>query len=405
MRDRVLLIEDDDAMRASLTQSLELEDMIVVQANGLAQARRTIRANFAGIVLSDIRMPHADGFDVLERVRAIDHDLPVIFLTGEADVPTAVRALQNGVYDFLEKPCSVDTLVNTVRRALKHRQIVLQARRLETMLEHSDAAAIHFPGNTTASQVLRRELRRLSEIDVDVHFVGDPGVGKRLAAHTIHFQSDNSASAVSINFARDGAVRVHEEPEAWANRVVIAKNIERADAADVLRLLQKLEQSSDARLLTTSVKQLDDITHWQKMRQARPASVTVNVPNLRARAADLPVIFESLLRQVARNFDTDMPEAPANVLEEVGARDWSGNLPELRKLAQDVVLQGGESQRGLAIHGFNEQVQAFEKTLLIEALKSNTGQAARAAEQLGLPRKTFYDKLAKYGIEPKSMKN
>lgn len=136
MTGKVLIIEDDTALRASIVQSLELEDLEAVATGSFTQARRSIRSNFRGVVLSDIRMPDHDGFDVLRFAQARDPDLPVVLLTGFSDVPTAMRAIREGAYDYLEKPCDPDRLVDTLRRALKHRELVLQNRAFREELEN-----------------------------------------------------------------------------------------------------------------------------------------------------------------------------------------------------------------------------------------------------------------------------
>jgi len=125
---KVLIIEDDAALRASIVQSLELEDLEPVPTSSFTQARRSIRSNFKGVILSDIKMPDHDGFDVLRFTQTRDPELPVVLLTGFSDVPTAMRAIKEGAYDYLEKPCDPDRLVDTLRRALDHRDLVLQNR-------------------------------------------------------------------------------------------------------------------------------------------------------------------------------------------------------------------------------------------------------------------------------------
>ncbi|MCP4185535.1 MAG: response regulator [Hyphomicrobiales bacterium] len=128
MISKVLIIEDDAALRASVVQSLELDDLEPISTGNFTQARRPIRSNFKGVILSDIKMPDYDGFDVLRFVQSRDPDLPVILLTGYSDVPTAMKAMKEGAYDYLEKPCDPDRLVETLRRALDHRNLVLQNR-------------------------------------------------------------------------------------------------------------------------------------------------------------------------------------------------------------------------------------------------------------------------------------
>ncbi len=126
----VLLVDDDRDVRTALGQSLELAGHRVILAASYIVAIDHITPGFGGVVVSDIRMPGKDGFDLLERCRKVDRDLPVIFLTGEGDIPMAVEAIYAGAYDFLEKPCSPKHLLASVHRAAEKRQLVLQNRRL-----------------------------------------------------------------------------------------------------------------------------------------------------------------------------------------------------------------------------------------------------------------------------------
>ena len=136
----VCLVEDDVAVRQSLAQTLELEDITVIQAGSVVATKPQIGSDFPGVVLSDIRMPGKDGFDLLDWVQTVDPDLPVILLTGEGDVPMAVRAIAAGAYDFLQKPCQPDRLLETLHRALDHRHIILKNRVLEDQLRRTKAA-------------------------------------------------------------------------------------------------------------------------------------------------------------------------------------------------------------------------------------------------------------------------
>ena len=154
MNKQVILIEDDDAMRVSLAQTLDLEDIIVIAANSLKQAKRYIRENFPVFIISDIRMPIKDGFDVLSHVQSVDIELPTIMLTGEADDPMALNALKSGAYDFLEKPCPRDKLMETIHRAFEYRNIILQKRKLEREIQRNDPAVLNFPGQSKPSNTL-----------------------------------------------------------------------------------------------------------------------------------------------------------------------------------------------------------------------------------------------------------
>ncbi len=136
---KVLIIEDDPDLRASIEQMLELEDLIPIPTTSFIQAKRSIRSNFQGVILSDIRMPNYDGFDVLQFCQARDAELPVVLLTGHSDVPTAMRAMKEGAYDYLEKPCETERLIDTLHRALAHRTLVLENRSFKKEVEERDS--------------------------------------------------------------------------------------------------------------------------------------------------------------------------------------------------------------------------------------------------------------------------
>lgn len=403
MSDRVLLIEDDDAMRVSLTQTLELEDMTVLQANGLTQARRSIRANFAGVVLSDIRMPFNDGFEVLARVREVDPDLPVIFLTGEADVPMAVRALRDGAYDFLEKPCATDDLLKSLRRALRHRQLVLQTRTLERRLESSDVAAVHFPGDTPHSKRLRAELRRVADLAVNVHLYGAPGVGKRLSAYTVQMLSEAGA-AQSVNCEDADAIDQIARIDPQQGGLVIVKNVEAVPKDGLGAWQDKLRALAGMRIISTARHELSRLPEIAAASLSEFAPVEVYVPSLVQRAGDLAIIFEALLRQAARDMNTDMPAASPAVLDAIRNADWSGNLPALRAFARQCVVGDPASETRAEAPGLVEQIEAFERQLLLEALRRNDGKASQTAKELKLARKTLYDRMARYDIRPKDLR-
>jgi len=159
--DKVLVIEDDTALRTSIVQSLYLDGLEPIATTGLMQARRTLRFNFRGVVLSDIKMPTHDGFDVLRLVQERDSELPVILLTGFSDVPTAMRAMKAGAYDYLEKPCDPTRLTDTLRRALEHRRLVLQNRALTTDAEERTDAD---PNATLAENLLEHERRIIRQV-------------------------------------------------------------------------------------------------------------------------------------------------------------------------------------------------------------------------------------------------
>ena len=161
MIQKILVIEDDAALRTSIVQTLDLEGLEAIPMSSFSQARRSIRSNFKGVILSDIKMPDQDGFDVLRFAQTRDPELPVVLLTGYSDVPTAMRAIKEGAYDYLEKPCDPDRLIDTLRRALDRRELVLQNRTLREQLGNQQ---IYDQDGTLTERLERHERQIIQDI-------------------------------------------------------------------------------------------------------------------------------------------------------------------------------------------------------------------------------------------------
>jgi len=402
MKKQVLLIEDDDALRASLAQMLDLEGITIIQANGFAQARRTIRANFAGVVLSDIRMPQKDGFDVLAYAQSVDTELPVVMLTGEADVPMALRAMKEGAYDFLEKPCASNDLLDVLTRALHHRALVTRTRQMEQQIRRNDPAAIYFPGPSQITKDLRSNLRQVTGQPLHVHLYGEPGAGKKMAAFTIHSLSNEDTTFVSFNLENP-----FDHLQLPQNSVTLSlKNLEVTSPETQAEILKLLQTISGIKVITTSTKSIEQLraTGLNEALLTALNPVELNIPSLLQRKKDLPILFESLVRQATRALNIDMPQIPQNIYAEVIAKNWKGNIPALRNFATTVAVGLNLRRQQPDDLTLVEQMEVFERLVLSETLKRSNGKAGEAALALGLPRKTFYDRLARYDLRPKDFK-
>ncbi len=407
MTKQVLLVEDDDALRASLAQTIDLAGFTPLPMSSFVQARRNIRANFNGVILSDIRMPHQDGFDLLGFSQNIDPDLPVILLTGHSDVPTAMRAMKEGAWDYLEKPCSTDRLVEVLSRALDHRALALKSRHIERALLRNDAAAANFPGPSQAIELFRDGLRRIAATRRHVHVFGEEGAGKKLAAYTINRLEAEPARYLQMNLrtASDSAIRDLRVPEGPVD--FSCKSIDLATPSQQQDLLDLLAREPDLRLLTSSTAALASLGPTVLVEDVMidGAYFEIRVPNLGERRADLPELFEMLLRQTARSMNSDMPNISDSTMADVLSHPWSGNLPQLRAYTMSFML-------GQQVGGFEpthqtlaQQIDAFEKLVLTETLRRTGGRATEAAQSLGVPRNTLYDRLSKHGISAKDFRS
>ncbi|WP_260582727.1 sigma-54 dependent transcriptional regulator [Sphingopyxis sp. PET50] len=189
-RQHIVFVDDDDALRAATVQSLELADIDVRPFADAEAALAEIDGGFAGAIVTDIRMPRLDGLEFFARVRAIDPDIPVILITGHADVPMAIGALKSGAFDFLAKPFATDHLVATVRKALDTRRLVLDNRMLRAAAETSVDSPL--TGDSPVMAQLRATILQVAQADIDVLVEGETGTGKELAALILHRKGPRS---------------------------------------------------------------------------------------------------------------------------------------------------------------------------------------------------------------------
>jgi two-component system C4-dicarboxylate transport response regulator DctD len=417
MKLSVLLVDDDREVREALGQSLEIAGYPVVLAGSFIEAIDHISPEFAGVVLSDVRMPGKDGFALLERCQQVDKDLPVTLITGEGDVPMAVRAMEAGALNFLEKPVSVERLVEVVARACGLRETVLENRALKARLAAKDAAERLIIGQSEATQNLRRQLRVVATAGSDALITGETGVGKELAARVIHALSGGNAPFIAVNcgmltegltqavlfgdnsrkgaFARaDGGTLFLDEIGAMPldQQVNLLRILEERAVEDPFGRMQKL----DIRVLAASHENLPDMVAAGRFRRDlffRLDVARIAIPPLRERAEDIGLLFRHFLQDAGGEMPEDFE------LSSLIATPWRGNMRELKNHAARVVMGLGE-QSNRQDRGLGQALEQFEKQFIEEALQKHASRMAEVCETLGLPRKTLYDKMKRLGINP-----
>ncbi|WP_226621211.1 sigma-54-dependent transcriptional regulator [Alloyangia pacifica] len=401
MTRRVLLVDDDAAVREALGQTLELADLDAVTAGSFVECKEMIVPGFEGVIVSDIRMPGRDGFHLLDYAHRQDPELPVILLTGEGDIPMAVRAMAAGAFDFLEKPCAPGDLTAVVERALRTRRLVLENRRLKAELETGDAAARMLFGISRKADGLRARCRVAARAGTDVLVTGAPGSGISKVAEVVHLCSSRSKgpfekrSAAGLDRAALG--------EVWhgcAAGTVFLDEICQLPRDSQLALIDLLDEGG-TRLIAGTVHDLaKEVASGAFSAELfyRLEVMQIHIPALAERPEDIPVLFRHYVAQAAEQAGLEAPEITEEVISGLIARDWPGNTRALMSAAMRFALGLGESEDAGAGLGLTERLAQVERSLLVEALKRTGGQASAAAQALKLPRKTFYDKLAKYGI-------
>lgn len=401
---KVLLVDDDAEVREALVQTLELADVDTLSAGSFLEAKDHISAKFEGVIVSDIRMPGRDGFHLLEFTRGQDVDLPVVLLTGEGDIPMAVKAMSMGAFSFLEKPCGASDLLGVVKRAMHTRSLVLENRLLKAQLETGDPAARLIFGVSSKAETLRKRVRAASQVGTDVLVSGAPGTGISKVAEVIHLGAVRAKGPFE---KRAAAAMVRSELETvWATCVTGTLFLDEIGALpmDSQVALMDLLDRGGAILIGGTTQDLSALVaagRFSAELYYRLEVMQLRIPSLAERPEDIPVLFRHYVAQAAEQAGIAVPEVPDDLLANLVARDWPGNARALMSEAMRLVLGLGEENAVPASDlGLSERMAQVERSLLSEALGQAGGQARAAAEALKLPRKTFYDKLAKYGLKP-----
>ena len=404
----ILLVDDDAAVREALMQTLELNALNTVPCGSFIEAKDHIARDFAGVILSDIRMPGGDGFHLLRHAQGLDRELPVILLTGEGDIPMAVEAMGQGAFDFLEKPCAPDDLLPVLQRALQTRALVLENRRLKRQLETGDPAARMLFGTSQLAEDLRTRVRAVARLGAEVLVTGPPGAGVSKVAEVIHLMSpDATGPFVKRPSATLDAGALDAGFAAAQGGSLFLDEVAALPETSQYTLLERLEADSGARLIAGTTADLALATQEGRFNTElyyRLDVMPVRIPALSERPEDIPVLFRHYVAQAAEQAGLPTPEIPPDHLSALMAQDWPGNARSLMSAAMRFTLGMPEETQEAAELGLVEQMARVERSLLAAALGRQNGRAAQAAKALKLPRKTFYDKLARYGLKPEDFR-
>lgn len=442
----VLLIDDDAEVLSAYRQTLDLEGFAVRASQSGPKALAGLARNFPGIVLTDLRMPGIDGLGVLERVRAIDPDIPVVLITGHGDVATAIKAVRDGAYDFIEKPADPERLVETLSRAAAHRQLILENRALKEVVG-GDRMEARLIGRSPAMERLRATTTSLADVATDVLLYGETGSGKELVARSLHdFGRRQRHPFVAINCGAlpetmlEGELFGHEPGAFTGARERRVGKIEYANGGTLfldeiesmplvaqVRLLRVLQErcierlgsnkeiAVDIRVVAATKVDLKALATSGQFREDlyyRLNVVTVRLPPLRERKEDIPLLFTHFLERSA--LQHGRPRRKPTYAEIAGllTHDWPGNVRELRNAAERMAL-GIEEPAVSSISGIDDRhpahaggirpladvVNGAERAAIIAALQECGGRVGRAADSLGLTRKTLYLKMRKYDLD------
>ncbi|MET3523794.1 sigma-54-dependent transcriptional regulator [Mesorhizobium abyssinicae] len=436
----VILIDDDADLLKATRQTLELAGFAVSAFSVAREALAGLDAGFAGVVVSDIRMPEIDGLQLFDHIVEVDPDIPVILVTGHGDIAMAVKAIKDGAYDFITKPFAADRLAQSVWRAAEKRRLVMENRALREAAEQAQDS-LPLIGQTPAMERLRRTLRQIADTDVDVLVTGETGSGKEVVASLLHRWSRRAqGNFVALNCGTLPETVIESElfgHEAGAftgaqkkrigriehssGGTLFLDEIESMPPSTQVQMLRVLEMREVTPLGTNEIRPVDlRVVAAAKVDLGDPAQrgafredlyyrlnvVTLSIPPLRERRDDVALLFGYFAERAAARFRRPMPAVPAAAHRHLREHDWPGNVRELAHFAERFVLgledaghaEGPATAESDAAMALPERLERYEAEIIRETLGRNDGDVRRTIEALGIPRKTFYDKLQRHGI-------
>jgi len=435
MNQRVLFIDDERAMRESVAQWLSLADCSVECFARGTDALELITHELDGIVITDLRMPELDGMGLLDAILNIDPDIPVVIITGHGDINSAVEAMQNGAYDFIEKPFQPERLLSTIRRAAEKRELILQNRQLRKRAESGRSIEERLLGNCACMRKVRTDIAQFSDVDVDVLLIGETGTGKEVVARALHDFSARKSQpfkALDCGSIPDDQVEhslfgqsdkaLHTGPFEQANGgTVFLDELSNMPVSQQVKLLRVLEQREVQRIGENSVRPLDirvlsavnasldeslSSGDFRRDLLFRLNTLEMRLPPLRERDDDCVLLFEHFVGTASATYQRESPSITSQDITALRTHRWPGNVRELKTVAERFVLYQKERVTDLIMPGdatsrpanFAQQMQAFEKSVIEYAMKECNGKLTEVSEYLGLPRRTLSDKLQKHGI-------
>jgi len=443
----LLIVDDDPGTLASLSRAFRLAGYEAAVSDSADRALELLRTRRFDLVLSDVVMPGRDGLALLADLKALGLPIPVVMISGQANVEMAVRATRLGAADFLEKPLSTEKLLLTVENVLRMSRLEEENRQLRRRVGRHEIV-----GTCEAMKRVMAQVERVAPTASRVCILGETGTGKELIARALHEHSDRKESPfVTVNCAAvppelieselfghekgsfTGAATRHMGKFEQANGGTLfldeIGDMPLAMQAKLLRVLEEGEiervgsdhaVSVDVRVLVATHRNLDELVRAGRFRQDLYHRVYVfplALPPLRERREDIPVLAEHFARQVAEQNGWKPRAFTAEALEELKGYSWPGNVRELRNMIErlllladsvvdrDAVLESlpstsrTETSAGAASGTLSSRVESFERETLMSELRRRGYRMAEVARALGMERSHLYKKCQQLGIE------
>ncbi|MAT59380.1 MAG: Fis family transcriptional regulator [Ignavibacteriae bacterium] len=448
MMEKILVIDDDQSIRETLTTFLKRQGYQPMAAEDGSKGVELIRIEMPDLVICDYKMPKMTGLEVLEKIKEIDSSIHFIMITAFDEMQTTVDAMQKGAYDFIEKPLDIDRLKITIKRALDNKKL---SEKLDTIIEEN--AETYEPRNVLIgkTQVMKEIFKKIGQVSssrVTALIQGESGTGKELVARAIHYSGITKNSPfIPVNctaltetlleselfghvkgaftgsikdkkgkfeLAGDGTIFLDEISEVSPNlqikllRILQEKEFERVGGETVIPM--------KARIMAATNKNLEKLVEAGKFREDlyyRLNIVTINLPPLRERREDIPLLVNHFLNKVNKELHKSVVKLPASVMDMLVNHEWIGNVRELENtLMQAVVLSKGDvlEKENILLHDTEKKSYEFDSVLnytlsdiekmhIEKVLTKLKWDKPKAAKILGISLPTLYSKIENYDIK------
>ncbi len=446
MKHRVLLVDDDRALRRVLGMLLEESGKVVVPAETVASGRKALTTGGFDLVITDLKLPDGDGLEVLKAAREADPGLPVLVITAHGGVSSAVAAMKLGAFDYLEKPFDNDRFTALVASALRLRDLARENTRLRRAVEERYGLAA-IVGSSRAMDNVRRQVRLAAASDAAVMVVGETGTGKELVARAVHLLSARAGRPfVTLNCgalpenlveselfghkkgAFTGAVADHAGRFTQANTGTIfldeVTEMARDSQVKLLRAIEAKEvqpvgglepHTVDVRVISATNRDPAECIREGRLREDlyyRLNVFTLRLPALREQREDIPeLVAHYLVRR-----DLPVETVGSDVLALLAEHDFPGNVRELQNVIESALIlsQGrevkpehvterlmpGAKEEKPLIPDRGISLAEVERSYLLEVLRRTGGNQSKAARLLGISRATLIYRLKKHSIDP-----
>jgi two-component system, NtrC family, response regulator HydG len=451
MKGHVLIVDDEQETCDLLEMSLVRHGFKVTTSTNALRALELVGSQDFDVVLTDLGMPEMSGLDLCERVLGTRPNMPVVVITGQGSLETAIGAIRVGAYDFITKPVDPKLLFLSVSRAIQHRQLQDEVKRLREAVADGGEGDGQIVGQSGAMRRVYELIGRVGESDASVLIHGETGTGKELIARSIHMRSRRKDGPfVAINCAAVPHSLIESELFGHARGAFTDAKVERKGLfvqasggtlfldeigelpidmqPKLLRALQErkvrpvganAEIPFDARIVAATNRNLEDEVYEKRFREDlyyRINVVKIDVPPLRERGGDVLHLAQFFLKQFAQRNEKSALELSATGAEKLMAYNWPGNVRELENCMEHAVALSRFDQ--ITVEDLPEKIRAYraerfvvaandpteivtmdelERRYILRVLSLVGGNKSRAAQVLGFDRRTLYRKLDRYG--------